>query len=729
MPRQRLRLPFGNGIDRATGPVAVQPGAWSDLRNVEVREGRVRVRDGLQQVAAVVMSTSGDAATHIVFIGALRASSRGIVVGFQQGGGADNLEVFVTASTGLSPTGLTPVWATLASDVRPPRVLGCESYRAYFLAHDEPDLTRRVPTVYVDDTLTVQPLALDLGGGVQPLKFRGVERYLNYVVGWGYGNATDPDRPDLVRVSIAGDPTNYDPQHYFLAGQRSEPVLRCLAMQRSIFVFKESETYEIRGTDRATFGIQLVDPLYGVAASRLAVQVAGTCYFWSLEGPRVIEPGQPSQDIAVPLDLTAPEPADLAAAGELGYGWAEYIPESRTVDFAFPDEAANKTRVYSLSLRDPQRLRWSYKEYQRALYCTGRLYAGQAVAPPVGYPAINIELGATSASVTVNWGNTNPIGDEVVEVWLKAGGGAWTRVRQVLVASTYGQFVVLTAADGVLPGTLHTVALRYRRGGFFTAGYDDPVIAGWSPLAVAQSVNSVTTEAAVAPPIGFRVSACLPTTVGGAEARAFELTAQAGAASPNNRVRLMVTSSPTAPAPTDGAEFVADYTVGGVGVDTVIDTLTYAASSGDKYFWLYELGVDGGFSSVLALDTNPLRGNACPMGTELLTPTRFEPTGSTARCGSALICPDTDPNQVTWTLEWDNAVAAPTFSVEVLESDTPVLADAVAVFTALATPTTQATTRTFDILTGRKYYWVRHFVTASGVRGMALPLSGGSVRY
>ncbi|KKL57496.1 hypothetical protein LCGC14_2234810, partial [marine sediment metagenome] len=160
-------------------------------------------------------------------------------------------------------------------------------------------------------------LTADLdGAGDAPVYFRGVTRHLNYVIGWGFGTATEQSRPEIVRVSLPGQPTVWSPDHFIIAGVRDDPVLLCESLgtiPSPLAVFKETETYQIFGYDRRTFGIRRIDDIYGIAAARLAVTVNGICYFWSLEGPRATDGSNPSRDLAWPLDLDAPAPATLVA--------------------------------------------------------------------------------------------------------------------------------------------------------------------------------------------------------------------------------------------------------------------------------------------------------------------------------------------------------------------------------------------------------------------------------
>jgi len=117
-------------------------------------------------------------------------------------------------------------------------------------------------------------------------------------------------------------------------------------------VFKETETHQIFGYSPDTFGIRPADTLFGCVSSRLAVSVAGTVFFWSVQGPRVTVGGE-SIDLAVPLDLDGSDPATLVVESDVENAFAEYDPATRTVQFVWG------RRVYALSIRDPSKPRWS----------------------------------------------------------------------------------------------------------------------------------------------------------------------------------------------------------------------------------------------------------------------------------------------------------------------------------------------------------------------------------
>lgn len=454
MTRQQIPLTFGPGLDRATGILGVPPRAGRDLRNVYLYRDKAQTRAGYT-ITATFTDETNNPISHIVLVHPMRSESIGIVVGYQQT--SRTVIVYLVDGNGTNPIRIG-TWFTLASGAHePPRILAAESYRKVFLAHDEPIFAARAPTIYYNPygptELTTLTADLDRNGTAETIRFRGVQEYLNYLVGWGYGTGSDEDRPEIIRVSLPGNPTSWEPEHYFLAGIGSDPVIRCLPTTDRLIVFKESQQYEIVGYDRRTFGIKPSDPLYGLASSRLATTVNGIIYFWSQEGPRATTGGA-SQDLSWPLDLKAPSPTDLVTEGATNDGFATYLPERRIVQFIFG------RRCYNLSLWD-ETPKWSYGELAIPAASGGLIYGDNTSSQaPTAAPS-NISGTSTNPNrLRIQWTNNNLTGGEIIEIWLKPSGGTWSRHTALPAGGTSQQ----TEIDNLQPGRNHNIATRYRRG-------------------------------------------------------------------------------------------------------------------------------------------------------------------------------------------------------------------------------------------------------------------------
>ena len=414
---QFIQLPFGPGLDKETGAMVVKPNTMQDLRNVYHHEGSLVVRDGTEKTNEFFDGEAGwsqsghsvgtgDAATHILAGVAIRSEYAGIVVSWEDT--TKRVAVWRVNALGeesvfigfwpfrSNPDGTVNsindfAWPTF--DDAPPKVVLAEMYGQVFFAHDSREVVYRADTFvynpwgFVEDTLRFGPLTADFIGELEVIRFRGVVRHLHYLFGWGWGNSgPEGIRPELLRVSLPGEPTSFDPQHYFIAGDRRDPVIACEPARQTLLVCKETETYQVIGYSRANFGIRPYDQLYGCLASRLITSVAGTVYIWSAEGPMAGGDVGPFEKLWLPLDLEGFEPATLVARTEFSEGWADYIDEVELVVYCFG------RRVYVLSVRNPADPRWTYWELGKKAFCGFRLYGGEGVGGIPGGTATNLSF-------------------------------------------------------------------------------------------------------------------------------------------------------------------------------------------------------------------------------------------------------------------------------------------------------------------------------------------------
>lgn len=505
----RIPMPFGQGLDRETGVMAVRPGSIENVKNLILFEGKATVRKGFALVDSYE-DDEGAPLTHILEIVALRTEQTTIVAGYNAATG--KVFIYRASNQGKNPE-ILPFsasqthWFQLPAASPAPRIIGTDTYGKVVLAHDEPLITRRAPTVYHDpleaNPVTVLEAALD-GSGLAPVKFRGVVRHLNYLFGWGFGTKTFPDRPEIVRVSLPGEPLSFSAEHYFLAGQRGEPVLRCGPIGKTLAVLKEADSYEIFGYDRQTFGIRPLDPLRGVASPRLALFISGQLFAWGVT-PWTHDGSSGPQELSVPLDLDGPDPVDLVAQGATADGFVAYLPKRQCVLFIFG------RRVYCLSIRG-EPWKWSYWELGFTPTAAGLLFVSSsnivASTPPIGYPeALPPEqwganaIGPTTAIAKVKHHGT--IGAELLETFVRPAAGAWTKLPTVEVKNAGIEGATQNVPiSGLVAATTYDLAFRYRRNGKYAAGYDDPAHPNdpdfWTAATAPQSKTSFTTAAPAA---------------------------------------------------------------------------------------------------------------------------------------------------------------------------------------------------------------------------------------
>ena len=485
MPRTRLPMVYGEGLDRETGVMATKPGSMEHLKNVILYQGKAQIRRGMYP-AASLPDEGAAPCTAVVLVSPLKSLSGGLIVGYYQSTG--EVVAFRTDSAGASPQriGVPPDWSYEA-DSAPPKLIAASIGDRVFVAHAELDRTVRQATWFYDANETGQLLTvravLDTAGE-DDVKFIGVTRYLSYLVGWGWAGPDSPDRMEFVRTSVpdqdpvadnASNPDYFNKQHYFLAGQRGEAVFRCEAGASSLIVLKEHETYEITGYDRRTFTIQPLDPLFGIAAPRLAVNIDGAIFGWSAQGPRLWQSGAASTDLAIPLDLGGPDPSDLVAAGATADAFCAWHPFWRCVLFIFGQ------RVYCLSIRSKP-WKWSYFELGVEPFSGGVLVtsATPALQAPTGYPSC---MGADTLGdygMAVRFSNNGATGSEVLEAWVKPSGGSWSLNNTTAVLRSAAEQVI--GLSNLEPNTSHSVALRYRRGGLYAADYTGATPDDWTAL-------------------------------------------------------------------------------------------------------------------------------------------------------------------------------------------------------------------------------------------------------
>jgi hypothetical protein len=502
--RQRETLVFGRGLDRYSPTMVAEPASFYDLMNVHVQGGRIESRYGNVSRHTIA---STDA---ILQIQPVRAQAVTAIVVLD---GSDVKLFYSDAGMNSAPVLVGTIWAGISTVAGFPRIICMDSYDKLVICHDEPTFALRQKTKYWNVTAnTINDLDADLYQATAPETlvdtfFRGVTRHLAYLFYWGYGseNAGDGDRGEIVRHSTPADPLVLKEQHYFVAGQRGEPVITCVPAGNILLVLKEYESHRIIGSDRPTFGILPYEDRNGCIGSRLATTVGDIAYFWSHLGPRLSDGDGPSVDLALPLDIPGPTPSELATEITGASGFVAHYPARREIAFFF-DEFA-----YVLSIADPRRPEWSFRRLGFVPYCANVLYQSTAGVGTTLGPDFHCEFSADALtggmaddrSMLLDWNNVldaggaaAPTAADKAEIWAReTNSKPWSKVLDnIALAGATDQATV------VLPfyATVHEVAIRVARNGVYNAAYQSSNPKDWP--AVSRRITTVT-EMTVAPTI------------------------------------------------------------------------------------------------------------------------------------------------------------------------------------------------------------------------------------
>lgn len=480
MARQLVPVPFAEGVERSDGALLVRASSFRDLRNVHLTGSRMEIRRGIESKALV----SGGV-TDVLAIHPMRAALQSVVVCYDSA----TREVTLQRATidpntlAVTLTAVPGVLWTIPVTAPFPVVSITDSYGKAYIAHNESSHALRQNTkVFDPSTATWTDLLYDQDP-LAPMQFRGVHRWLSYVVGWGYGTPDtgppdDRNRPEVARVSLPGDPDVFDPNFYFIVGQRGEPVVGAAQTAMGLVFAKESELHLVTGTSQLDFDINMIDPAFGAVTGASMIEVNGRVYFWSAEGPRYTD-GSASLDAAVSLDLRGPQPDALLSDADLRSCFAAFRPDREEIEWVFPAAGRNASWAFVLDLKDPQGSKWHYRPYGQLIRCAGLLAGNVAFDPgdPLVAPYISLtDFDANAGTYyghNAAWANTNvanlPAGS-VVEIWGAAGPGPfevdagvpWTLIKSVAASGATQSDASITIGT---PGTAQEfrhLAVRYR---------------------------------------------------------------------------------------------------------------------------------------------------------------------------------------------------------------------------------------------------------------------------
>ena len=493
----RTRLPLTRGLDRASNTLLIDPSAQGDVRNFIAEGGSLTLRAGLQATGWPAVSSSTD----IVCVAPFRLKKEFLLVTYDRSTRAVKIERVNPINPATRQTVAT--WGTLnANAMLPPVILAAEHSGYVLFAHAEPNISYRLTTKYytpdaVDanvGTLTSLQADFDNSGVAADVKFFGLEPWGTYLLGWGYGDESSTarqDTPEVLRISLPGDPLTWPLASFSEVGMRDDPILavRVADAASMPIISKARETYVLLGQTPSEFEVRRIDNTRGVISPRASVAAAGAVFAWSATGPIVANGDGAPAEIDVPLGLLQGEPTTLPAKGSDGYAWAVYDSEARVVWFLFPDAAATPaTRAYGYCLRGANGPEWVYASSALCLMAGAEVPYDKVAPPAVTAYASNVSLtdtgvatDAASRSARIVWDNNSYLGDEDVEVYAREDGGTWVLLATVAISGISQTLDV----EGFSPLASVDVALRAIRRGAVKTGYEDANPDNWTGATVA----------------------------------------------------------------------------------------------------------------------------------------------------------------------------------------------------------------------------------------------------
>lgn len=515
--RQRIPLAIGRGVDRATGLVAVHPGAPIDARNVYARDAKMAFSPGLAQSGYPPL----DWGTDVVCLFGMQSTLDLLEVVYDRVTGELRLFRVDTINNVLQPIAVPTdgIWGTLTPGVDFPVVVADEADGKAFFAHAEPIIGNRLPTIVytpdIDPTLvgSFAVLQADLdGAGDADVYFSFVKAYNSYMGGSGFGSASEPDRGDVLRLSLPGQPTIFEQENFALCGVKGDPILAldittgalsAIGGAQSVLVAgKGSQLHRLIGSSFDDFEFEVLDAEHGVVSARAFVNTGDTLFCWSNDGPRLVTPTA-SDAVGQPLELISPLPQDFAPLGPSRTMFGFFDKKRYCLEYYFPniEDASVPVPGFCLSLWNPKDPRWTFRERFQPIICAGRLLTAATGAqpdPPDGYASDliivddGIAADARYRTVLVSWTNNLQTGTETVQIFAKIDGGAWSRVMAVPVGGAAQSASWATA----LPVGDYDVAIRYVNVSTPGSGYAGNDPDAWTAITAPGARTTVTTTSA-----------------------------------------------------------------------------------------------------------------------------------------------------------------------------------------------------------------------------------------
>lgn len=364
---------------------------------------------------------------------------------------------------------------TSYTEAKPPQMTGFEMFSKFYFCPDAREAVASRKGLHTFDPTgpTVSQISANVGGGSAVLRFKGIAKHRGAtILGWGYFDATTPDRPEIVRYCKYADPATWvadaEPTTagYFVCGTRGLPVTACATAGQVTIIGKPTEIFALDGDYSEQFYTRQIGSAHGPLSVTGMVSNGPLAVWMSEQGPALSDNGD-----RVRLLATNRLTRRLNTYHDLTYAWAVHDSPRTRIGWLLRRQE-DMDGVALTGAWGDQILWWDYQRDAFTIQGTpttcfsiGTTEGAQlTLAGPVGTPS-SLTVGTeTATSAPLSWSHAG--GDEVATIYLEyklASGSTWTVIGP-LAAGT-----VEYTLTGLAASTTYDWRLRYYRNGSYGA--------------------------------------------------------------------------------------------------------------------------------------------------------------------------------------------------------------------------------------------------------------------
>lgn len=369
----------------------------------------------------------------------------------------------------------TVVAITGYTEAMPPQITGFEMFSKFYFCPDGRELAQDRKGLHVFDPETglVTQLTADVGGGVAPLRFKGIAKHRGgTILGWGYFDNTTPDRPEMVRYCKYGTPDTWvadatpTTAGYFQIGTRGLPVTACAASGQVTIIGKPTEIFALDGDYSEQFYARPIGQAHGPLSVTGMASTGPLAVWMSEQGPATSANGGD-----VTLLATDRLTRRLATYYKLTWAWAVHDSPRTRVGWLLHRqtdiEGVGLTAAWADEILwwDYERDAFTVQGTPTTCFSIGTTEGPQlTLAPPVGTPTNLVTGTVTGSSFGPSWSHLG--GDDNASIYLSyrpLSGSVYTELSPLSPGTTS------TAVTGLSVSTTYTWRLRYYRNGQYGA--------------------------------------------------------------------------------------------------------------------------------------------------------------------------------------------------------------------------------------------------------------------